>query len=523
MRPARRRIGLHDPPSDRALFSSRRAPREMSDSAPMRRSSPAPPRLERSRIMPNTVTATRLRRRPLAATLAFAIASAGGFGIASGARTAPEAPRHREPVAIERFFPPHRPEGGPIVTVTNCNDSGPGSLREAYFNAVDGTFIDLTQLTCSTISLTTGALTDSPSAARVTLQGPGKYALTIEGNYADRVLVHNGSEFLIANYLTIKGGSYHGPYGGGCVYSSGDFGLQYGIITGCSLTSSGTDHAYGGAVHAKANAFLVASTVSDSSAHAVAANSAGGAVWGYNVGVYICTVSGSTVSGDGSHYARGGGVFAFGDAAIKYSTLSGNEAESGGGLFLFGGATKPMRIINSTISGNHASGAGGGVFAKYRPLEIYNSTIAMNTAEFDFGAGLYAYTDADIQSTIIAGNTSQDGLQASDLGGSSQVDITGANNLIVASTLPVPPDTISADPMLGPLQDNGGATMTHALLPGSPAVDHGNNVHNGRYEQRLVDRDLAPFGYERVVGANADIGAFETGAPDRIFMDTFER
>ena len=58
------------------------------------------------------------------------------------------------------------------IVVTNCDDSGPGSLREAYFNAVDQDTIDLSQLSCSTISLTTGALTDSGAATSLTLIGP---------------------------------------------------------------------------------------------------------------------------------------------------------------------------------------------------------------------------------------------------------------------------------------------------------------------------------------------------------------
>src|SRR4029077_12119793 len=99
------------------------------------------------------------------------------------------------------------------IVVMNCDDSGPGSLREAYFNAVDHDVIDLSQLSCSTISLTTGALTDSLSAANVTLLGPGKYNLTIDGGNSNRVFVHNGSGYLQMFGLSITGGSYSGPYG----------------------------------------------------------------------------------------------------------------------------------------------------------------------------------------------------------------------------------------------------------------------------------------------------------------------
>src|SRR5699024_7389733 len=79
----------------------------------------------------------------------------------------------------------------------------------------------------------------------------------------------------------------------------------------------------------------------------------------------------------------------------------------------------------------------------------------------------------------------------------------GGNNLIVAAQgVTLPADTISADPMLGPLQDNGGPTPTHALLPGSPAVDAGNNSRNNEFDQR------GP-GFARSFGAAPDIGAFE--------------
>ena len=474
------------------------------------------------------------RLNPLAGALALAIAAstpsvAMSFAPnqrldAPAARAGVDAtdrPRPRFAHADAVFARLERPDGGPPIVVTSCDDAGPGTLREAYFNAVDGDVIDLTQLTCSEISLTTGALTNSPSAAEVSLEGAGKYALTINGNNNGRVLVHNGTGTLTVYGLTISGGSYSGPYGGGCIYSYGNVLLEAANVSSCSLSSSGTDHAYGGAIYAKKGVLLAGAAITDSSAHAASANSAGGALWAYNSYIYLSTVSGNTVSGDGSHYSRGGGVFARGNAKIHYATFADNSAESGGAIFLFGGATDTMVIANSTISGNHASGAGGGLFAKYRPLEIDNSTITGNTAVFDFGAGAYLYTDTDIESTIVAGNTSQDGLQASDVGGNASITITGANNLIVAATLPVPADTISADPMLGPLQNNGGITMTHALLPGSPAIGHGNNVRNFAYDQRFSDA-ATPFGYERVVGANADIGAFEFGAPDRIFMSDFD-
>lgn len=474
------------------------------------------------------------RRRPLAAALALAFALSAVPAWSNQrdtphgrlhdtadlrARLSALAPNARPSAALARLLDP--PAGPPPVTVTNCDDSGPGSLREAYFNAVDDTTIDLSQLTCSTITLTTGVLTNSPSAANVSLQGPGKYELTIDAGHNGRVLVHNGSEQLTIAGLTITNGSYSGIYGGGCIYSYGDVAIAESIVSNCSMSSSGTAKAYGGAIYAHGYVVVAGARIIDSTAHADSANSAGAGIWADHTLVVISTISGNTVSGDGSHYARGGGVFALGDASIKYSTITDNEAESGGGVFLFGAASEPMQISNSTISGNRAGGAGGGVFAKYRPLVVSNSTITQNTAGFQLGAGLYLTYATDIQSSIIANNTSQDGLYASDVGSGYTPAITGANNLIIASNLPLPADTITLQPMLGPLQDNGGYTMTHALLPGSPAIDHGNNLLDRPYDQRGPTGG-SYFGYERVVGPGADIGAFESGAPDHIFVDGFD-
>jgi hypothetical protein len=79
----------------------------------------------------------------------------------------------------------------------------------------------------------------------------------------------------------------------------------------------------------------------------------------------------------------------------------------------------------------------------------------------------------------------------------------------------LPPDTLGAAPLLGPLQDNGGPTRTHALLEGSPAIDTGNNAENLDFDQRGE-------GFARTVGVSADIGAFETQADDIIFRNGFD-
>jgi hypothetical protein len=96
--------------------------------------------------------------------------------------------------------------------------------------------------------------------------------------------------------------------------------------------------------------------------------------------------------------------------------------------------------------------------------------------------------------------------------------VTGADDLITSSTVTVPLGTSNKCPLLAPLADNGGATLTHALLINSPAIDAGNNTTNKAFDQRGT-------GYARVVGPHADIGAFERQAgeiDDVILISKFE-
>ena len=138
---------------------------------------------------------------------------------------------------------------------------------------------------------------------------------------------------------------------------------------------------------------------------------------------------------------------------------------------------------------------------------MLNSTIADNIAEAPFPGGIIegavaVFGTARFRSTLIADNFVGD--TPADLW--AQVDfgaqVLGDDNLIEASNAPLPADTLGVDPLLAPLANNGGRTPTHALLPGSPAIDAGNNAHAWAFDQR------GP-GFPRVVNGRADIGAFE--------------
>jgi hypothetical protein len=198
-----------------------------------------------------------------------------------------------------------------------------------------------------------------------------------------------------------------------------------------------------------------------------------------------CTISNNTqLSND-----FGGAIHNRGLMTISGSTISGNKLTfgsfngKGGAIYNFG----VMNILNSTISGNRAedNADGGGIY-NAGSLDIRYSTITQNYSDDD-GGGIYAAGAPEklkLSNTIVAGNT------ANGSGDDIQGAYTGSSNLI------------GGDPMLGPLADNGGPTLTHALLPGSPAIDAGDNTNAPTWDQR------GP-GFPRIVNGTADIGAFE--------------
>ncbi len=125
----------------------------------------------------------------------------------------------------------------------------------------------------------------------------------------------------------------------------------------------------------------------------------------------------------------------------------------------------------------------------------------------------------DAQSAIIGANTAGDGATlALDLAADDTLVVSGSHDLVVdAGAIALPADTIAADPMLGPLQNNGGSTRTLALLEGSPAIDAGSNAFDLEFDQR-------GDGFPRVIGSAADIGAIESAGADNdvIFADGFD-
>ena len=458
------------------------------------------------------------------------------------------------------------------ILVSNCNNTGAGSLRAAVGAAVDGDTINMTALACSTITLTTGAITIAQ--ASLTLAGPGVSNLEISGNDTSRVFFHVGAGTLAIKDLSISHGKKYlkasdtvGNAGGGCVVSSGNITM---VSTWTNHCDAGTNKpnavVRGGAIYAKVGAVLSNSIVSHSTAHSNVSEVRGGGLYtpgelilskclvtrnevsyftassggGVQVGsprpggstTGTASIKYSTLAENNARGGFGGGAYLTGDATVSRSTISGNSGCRGGGLYFVGGGavTGPSVLQNSTVSGNKGdctTGAAGlAIFGK--DATIRDSTIAFNKSGSGvlntYGAGVRISTvnTVNLQNTIIANNTTtvlgqgQSAGQVDDIDGVSGATLAGANNLIYAPALTAPGGTIlSTDPMLRALADNGGDTDTHMPNFGSPVINAGNNASGATTDQRGA-------GFPRIRGAQADIGAVEFNLADFIFKNGFD-
>jgi len=337
-----------------------------------------------------------------------------------------------------------------IIVVTNTNDSGPGSLRDALAAANDGDTIDATGVS-GTILLTSGELEITHS---VTLNGPGAGTLAVNGNATFRDFENFAQDVTISGFTITNGVS---GVGGGGIYNHG--------LNICCATLTVTN----------------------------------------------CTISGNSAN-------QGGGILNSDFLTVSKSTISGNSANQGGGIFNVNSSprTAGVTISNSTLSGNLSDVDGGGVYNSgyqiiFHPavLFIENSTISGNSAT-GHGGGIanegpvHGTAEVELGSTILNAGNSGENIFSTSLVISLGYNLSSDNG---RGFLTAAGDQIKTDPLLGPLQDNGGPTFTHALLPGSPAIDAGdpNFTPPPLYDQRGPD-------FWRVRNRRIDVGAFEVQA-----------
>ena len=312
--------------------------------------------------------------------------------------------------------------------------------------------------------------------------------------------------------------------GGGAIYNFGPL-----TLTNCILRDNmASGNTVGGAIRNESagQLTLISTTVTHNTATA-----SGGGIFesATNPGGFL-TIINSTISNNvaNASNASGGGIFATEGGTrvtITGSVIDHNQVPGdGGGIWSDG----DINIDRSTISSNTASQFGGvRVTHIFHDPVITNSTIVNNTATSTIenpGGGLgkpacgLSCRTVSIGNTVISGNTGGD-LRSGRADGSNGQDmpiVSLGYNLIGTFTQGAvytesSTDLIGVDPQLGPLQDNGGLTKTHALLPGSPAIDQGKRLSELTTDQRSLPRPFDQSGVPNATGGDgSDIGALES-------------
>jgi HYR domain/Right handed beta helix region len=340
-------------------------------------------------------------------------------------------------------------------TVTNLDDSGPGSLRDAIDQAnmsPGADIIDFQDELSGTITLTTGVLLITDD---LTINGPGIFSIIVSGNHASRIFRIPAGVTAMISGLTMRDGSAPTDNAGG-IFSQGTLTLTNIVLSGNSALGSGVG------LYSEGTFTIINSTISD--------NSGGGG---------------------------GGGIWSQGNDTIIGSTISGNTGTSGGGgIFKSGGTT--LTIINSTLSGNSAGGSGGGISLTFSStVKISFTTLSGNSAAS--GGGIFNSGTLIIKNSIVANSAS---------GGdcfSSGTFTASGTNFTTDGTCPGLTQVTPAQLNLGPLQDNGGPTQTHALLPGSVAIDAAKDCTDANGNPVTTDQR----GIGRPQGKACDVGAYE--------------
>ena len=318
--------------------------------------------------------------------------------------------------------------------------------------------------------------------------------------------------------------------------TAGDVTFDSLTLTGGKTTASGES---GGAVRSKSAGQLTIQNNTISGNSTAALGGFGGGI--YSQGAVF--VVNSTISGNAASLASGGGIFSSASVTVSSSTISGNTSGSstipgalsrGGGIYAVA-----LTVTNSTISDNATLGQrgyGGGIFSHDGSVTITNSTITGNSiagSDAD-GGGLYSLNSTvTIRNSIVAGN--QDANQSHpDLRSSGtltvQFSLIGDNNGNLGLTNGtsgnlVGTHAIPLDPQLGPLQNNGGPTPTHALIATSPALDAGDTgfVAPPSNDQRGVAFARVADGPDADATPRLDMGAFEfqtLSIPSTLVVDT---
>lgn len=374
-----------------------------------------------------------------------------------------------------------------VTSTADQPQAGLTTLREAVeqANAVPESEIVFDNNVFNTAQRITLENGDILISSSVFIDGPGAELLTISGNNESRIFTIEDSIGDQANVtinqvtLTAGNGISEVQIGrGGCVLNRENLTLNSTVVTGCD------------------------------------AGGAGGGVW--TLGGDL-TVNDSTITNSVAD-RRGGGLY-LRDAVIEInnSTIANNSAlnEEGGGIYT--DARADVTINNSTITGNFAAQGGDGVYVRFN-----TSTLSLNqvTVYKNNENGIQSPGDVSLTNSIIAGHTENDcvlntaslNTLSNNLDTDSSCDVDAVNHITVS------------DPMLEPLANFGGPTLTHRPMPGSPMIDAGDDPLCLDFDQRGVER---PQDGDADNEAVCDIGAVELAETEDvpqevIFKDSFD-
>ena len=428
-----------------------------------------------------------------------------------------------------------------VDTLTDATDSNPGdgsaddgsgnvtlraAIQEANALAGDDDIIlpaGVIQLSISGTNEDAAATGDLDILSNVTITGAGAGVTFIDFNDLDRLFdIFSGATVTIRDVTLRDGDVALINQNGGGIRNAGTLTLEDsqldnlsalggGAISGTAsanttirrttFTGNAANGSNGGGAIINSGTLLIEESAFDSNG----AVFNGGAI--ANIGTDAdLTLIDSTLNGNAvpTGTQDGGGLFNLnGTVEIVSSTFSANRARNGAGIWS-GGGSSMITMTNSTLSGNLATfGRGGGLYVDQSGDLVFSffSTITANIA----GTGGGAFMDGGglvIKNTILAENT---GLN-SDSEASGALTSQGYNLLGNSLSAGMASDILTSDAMLGALADNGGPTMTHALLPGSPAIDTADPLATETLDQRGLPR---PQDFDGDGTSEHDIGAFE--------------
>jgi CSLREA domain-containing protein len=402
----------------------------------------------------------------------------------------------------------------------------------------------------------------------LTILGPGAAVLTVDANNVGRVLTISSGGVATVNIsgITMTGGSALLSGGGilvlgdtlnlsSCVITGNDAANGGGIyvdtghvsLTGCSVEGNAAS-SNGGAVFNLAGSVEISDTTVSGN---VATSTYGGGI--YNQGSMV--IDTSTITNNVA--TGGGGIHTVGSMAVTKSRITGNTTTAGTGFGSGAGIYNggDLSVSRSTVEGNvtDANGAGGGIYNNFN-LTVTESAVTSNQAYY--GAGILSQGTMTVTSSTVSGNistgTDKDGAGilntactnctvsilnstiVNNIGMGvanwrNEPDSLTLRNAIVADNavnncnylvtslghnldsgdscgFTVTGDITNTSPLLGPLADNGGLTLTHALLAGSPALDSGDSNVCSLTDQRGVPR---PQNGDKKPSSLCDIGAYE--------------